>query len=101
MNEERLTTIYRLSGIFGLLFLFGSFLVEMDFLRIRNDDELMIASLIIALISLVTSFFALFRKIYLYGSTLTEKIVIGFIVLLLIFSLFMLFFIFTFNINMI
>ncbi|OGI65642.1 hypothetical protein A3A95_01635 [Candidatus Nomurabacteria bacterium RIFCSPLOWO2_01_FULL_39_18] len=101
MSQESLIKIYKFSGILGLLFLSGSFLVEINSLHIRNDDELSISSLLGAITFFLVFFIVLMRKMYLYGSTLVEKIILVLTILLLIFSVFSLILYFSININMI
>ena len=100
MNQIKLIYVYRSFGLLSILFLASSFFIEMDFLSIRNDDEFMITSLILAAISLAIFFIAIFWKIHLYKSTSVEKVIMAIGILFLIFIFFILLFIFSYNLPM-
>jgi hypothetical protein len=100
-RQRNLIYVYRFFGSLGFLFFIGAFFAELDFLKIRNDDQLMIIGLILAVVSFFIFIFFIKRKIHLYGGTWIAKISVILAILLIIFSLFILLFISTFNLNMI
>ena len=101
MSQESLIKIYKFSGVLGLVFIFGSFVAEINFLHIRKDDELSIFGLLGAIVFFSIFFIVLARKIYLYGGKLVEKVVLILVIPILIFVVFNLLLYFSLNINMI
>src|SRR3989344_4451925 len=86
-NDSKDCPCYR-SAIRRWKHIFSDIWVEINSLHIRNDDELSISSLLGAITFFLVFFIVLMRKMYLYGSTLVEKIILVLTILLLIFSVF-------------